>query len=300
MGVKLKHEPKKSHSMKLRKAEGLAAARNKKAAIGKKAVTPHAKKVPDWKKKQVDEVKKLTTTYSTIAVIDLSMLPNRQLQKVKKKLKADVLFKPVKKWLATMAFESSANPAAKQLVQHFGRYPLLMFTNLGAFELFKALKESRQLVAAKANQIAPEDIYVSKGPTPFTPGPVISELATLKIKSGVVQGKIEIKQDSLVVKKGEKVIPLAASILAKLGIKPIKIGVNLVAAVEKGDLYLGNVLDIDQDKFMADLQQAARDALALTLSTGIINSDNAPQLIAKAEREAKAVSDKIGGEKNTL
>ena len=288
MGVKLKHIP--GHGRKRQKIIPKSAAR--KLADSKKTI-PHTKKVPAWKKTQIDEIKKLTTTYSTIAIINLEMLPNRQLQKVKKKLRADVIFKPVKKWLATVAFEASANPAVKQLVKHFGRYPLLIFTNLGAFELFKSLKESRQMVAAKANQIAPDDIWVQAGPTPFTPGPVISELATLKIKSGVVHGKIEIKQDSLVVKKGEKVVPLAASILAKLGITPIKIGVDLIAAVEKGELYLSKVLDIDQDKFMADLRRAAAEALALSMELGIINSDNAPQLIGKAYRNAKAVSDAL-------
>ena len=117
-----------------------------------KKTTPHAAQVPTWKKKQVDEIKKLTTTYSTIAVIDLSMLPNKQLQKVKKKLKSDVMFKPVKKWLATMAFEASANPAVKQLIQHFGRNPLLVFTNLGAFDLFRVLKESRQIGRASCRE----------------------------------------------------------------------------------------------------------------------------------------------------
>jgi len=295
MGVKLKR--------RLSHVRGFARKKGKQQQHVTKVITkkiiPHAAKVPAWKKTQIDEIKKLTTTYGTIAIINLEMLPNRQLQKVKKKLRTQVVFKPVKKWLATMAFEASANPAVKQLVQHFGRYPLLLFTNLGAFELFKALKESRQMVTAKANQIAPDDIWVQAGPTPFTPGPVISELAALKIKSGVVSGKIEIKQDALVVKKGEKVVPLAASILAKLGITPIKIGVNLIAAVEKGELYLSKVLDIDEEKFMADLRKAAAEALALSMELGIINSDNAPQFIAKAQREAKAVSDKIVGG-NTL
>ena len=295
MGVRLKHIPGQTH----RKVRMIS----KEISMRKKVIpiktTPRAKKVPDWKKKQVDEIKKLTTTYSTIAIINLEMLPNKQLQLAKKKLRGKILVKPAKKLLIIKAFESSANPKVKELVSHLGREPALIFTNLSAFELFKLLKDSRQSVPAKPNQIAPDDIWVSAGPTPFTPGPVISEFAQLKIKAGVVSGKIEIKQNSLVVKKGEKVIPLAASILAKLGITPVKIGVNLVAAVEKGDLYLANVLDIDTDKFIADLKQAARDALALSMELGIINSDNAPQLIAKAERDAQAVSAKIIGG-NTL
>ncbi|MFH0869128.1 MAG: 50S ribosomal protein L10 [archaeon] len=290
MGVKLRR--RLSHERGYARKKGPQQQHVKKVVSGKKLI-PHTLKVPDWKKKQVDEIKKLTTTYSTIAIINLDLLPNRQLQKVKKKLKKDVIFKPVKKWLATMAFEASANPAVKQLVKHFGRYPLLIFTNLGAFELFKSLKESRQMVFAKAGQLAPEDIWVSAGPTPFTPGPIISELASLKIKAGVVSGKIEIKADTLVVKKGEKVSPLAAGMLAKLGVTPVKIGVNLMAAVEKGDLYLSNVLDIDQDKFMADLGLAAAEAMALTMGLGIINSDNAHLLIEKAERDAIAVSDAV-------
>ena len=290
MGVKLKR--RMPHVRGYAKKPGKQQQFVRKPASAKK-ITPHAKTVPAWKKTQVDEIKKLTTTYSTIAIINLDLLPNRQLQKVKKKLRKEVVFKPVKKWLATMAFEASANPAVKQLVKHFGRYPLLIFTNLGAFELFKALKESRQMVVAKAGQIAPDDIYVSAGPTPFAPGPIISELAQLKIKAGVVSGKIEIKADSLVVKKGEKVSPLAAGILAKLGITPVKIGVNLMAAVEKGELYLSDVLDIDQDKFMADLRTAISEALALSMEAGIINSDNAPQFIEKAARAALAVEAKV-------
>lgn len=295
MGVKLKR--------RLPHVRGYARKPGKQQQHVKKVITkktiPHAAKVPEWKKKQVDEIKKLTTTYSTIAIINLEMLPNRQLQKVKKKLKANVVFKPVKKWLATMAFEASANPAVKNLIPYMGGVPALLFTNLGAFELFKLLKESRQKVPAKSNQIAPEDIWVQAGPTPFTPGPIISELATLKIKASVAGGKIGIKQDSLVVKKGEKVIPLAASILAKLGITPVKIGVNLVAAVEKGDLYLANILDIDEEKLIADLKKAASEALALSMELGIINSDNAPQLIAKAVREAKALESKVNEAEKT-
>src|SRR3989338_7443201 len=74
-----------------------------------------AKVVPAWKKSKVDEIKKLTTSYSTIALIDLTSLPAKQLQIVRKKLGEKVKFVIAKKILIQKAFESSANQKVKEL-----------------------------------------------------------------------------------------------------------------------------------------------------------------------------------------
>ena len=249
-----------------------------------------AKVVPEWKKKEVDDIKKLTTSYKTIALINMENLPTKQLQIVKRKLKDKIKFKPAKKILITKAFEASANPKAKLLIAKMQGVPALMFSNLGAFELFKLLKENRQLTGAKPGQIAPDDIWVSAGPTPFAPGPIISELATLKIKAGVVAGKIEIKQDTLVVPKGEKVSPLAASMLGKLGIEPMQMGMTMTSALEGSDLYDASVLDIDTEKFISDLKNAALDVLKLTVELGMVTKDNAEYLVSKAYRESRGLA----------
>ncbi|MEM4248403.1 MAG: 50S ribosomal protein L10 [Candidatus Nanoarchaeia archaeon] len=248
-----------------------------------------AKKVPEWKKKEVDEIKKLTTSYKTIALINMENLPTKQLQIVKRKLKDQIKFKPAKKILITKAFEASANPKVKELIAKMRGVPALIFSNLGAFELFKLLKDNRQLTSAKPGQIAPDDIWVQAGPTPFAPGPVISELATLKIKAGVVSGKIEIKEDSLVVKKGEKVSPLAASMLSRLGIEPMQIGITMVSALEGSDLYDASVLDIDTEKFISDIKNAALDVFKLTVELGLVTADNADYLVSKAYRESRVL-----------
>src|SRR3989344_5105233 len=284
MGVKLKYGSSGLRGIKRRNKRKVQL---KKSAVTKTA--PRARKVPEWKKKEVDSVKKLTTTYGTIAVINLENLPNRQLQKVKIKLKDKVLFKPSKKLLIKQAFEESANPKAKDLANYLGGVPALLFTNLSAFELFKLLKESRQTTAAKAGQTAPEDILVQAGPTPFMPGPVISELAQLKIKAGVVAGKIEIKAPALVVREGEPVPKLAAGILARLGIEPMQVGVRLVAAVEGPDTYLAAVLDIDSEQLAKNIQAAHMDAFKLGVELNIMTKEVVEYLLMKAERDAKAL-----------
>jgi len=247
------------------------------------------RKVPEWKIKEVDKIKKLTTSYRTIAIINLESLPTKQLQIVKKKLKGQIELKITKKILLSKAFEASANTNVKNLAKYLQGQPALIFTNLGAFELFKLFKQNRQATSAKAGQTAPDDIWVSAGPTPFTPGPVISELATLKIKSGVEGGKIVIKENALVVKKGEKVSQLASSMLARLGIEPMQIGITMVGALEGEDVYESSVLDIDTEKFITDIQNAALDVLKLTVELGIVTTDNAEYLISKAYKDARAV-----------
>src|SRR3989338_1207696 len=248
-----------------------------------------AKVVPAWKKSKVDEIKKLTTSYSTIALIDLTSLPAKQLQIVRKKLGEKVKFVIAKKILIQKAFVSSANQKVKELLLHIGKEPALLFTNLNAFELFGQFKKNRQNTPAKTGQLAPNDIWVQAGPTPFLSGPVISELAQLKIKAGVVSGKIEIKAPALVVKEGEPVPKLAAGILARLGIEPMQVGVMLVAAVEGPDTYLAAVLDIDSEQLAKNIQAAHMDAFKLGVELNIMTKEVVEYLLMKAERDAKAL-----------
>ena len=255
--------------------------------------TKARKAVVDKKIKAVEDIKKLLSQYTTIAVVDLTSLPARQLQQVRKKLRDKVVFKIARKNFLRRALEVATNKKATELLNHLGKEPALVFTNLNAFDLFKQFKSVRQNVAAKAGQLAPEDIWVQAGPTPFGPGPVISEFAQLKIKAKVMGGKIEIQQPTIVVKAGEPVPPLAASILGRLGITPIVIGVNLTVALEKNDLYTKDVLDIDEEKYIGLIRTAFTDALKLGVAREIMTKEVAEYLLTKAEIEAKALDSAI-------
>jgi large subunit ribosomal protein L10 len=169
--------------------------------------------------------------------------------------------------------------------------PALMFTKDNPFELYKIIKKSKTPAAAKPGQLAPRDIIVPAGPTPFTPGPVISEFAALGIKAGVEGGKVAVKQDALVVKEGQPIEAKLASMLQRLGIEPMEIGLDLSCVYEKGVIYPKSVLDVDEVKFMADLIGAATESLNVAVDIGFITADNAEVFIAKAYREAKALEE---------
>ena len=256
-----------------------------------------AKKVPksiELKKKKVSELATLLEKSKTVGLINLANLPARQLKAVRAKLKDNVRFVFVKKTILKRALEATKRDSVKQFAQFLdGIYPAIIVSQLDAFELFRQLKSSRQMVAAKPGQIVPADITVLAGPTPFTPGPAISELAQLGLKTKVESGKIVIRNDAVVVKQGDPVPSIAASILSKLGITPIQIGVNLVYVLENNDFYPAKVLDIDIGKYTEDLKIAALNAFKLAIELGLATKETIALLVQKAYRGAKALEAKV-------
>lgn len=248
----------------------------------------------ELKKKKVAELVTLLEKSKTVGLVNLANLPARQLKTVRAKLKNNVQFIFVKKTILKRALEATKRDSVKQLVQYLdGIYPAIIVSQLDAFELFRQMKGSRQMVAAKPGQIAPADIAIPAGPTPFTPGPALSELAQLNVKKRVEGGKIVITEDTVVVKQGQPVPPLAASMLSKLGVTPIQIGVNLVYVLENNDLYQAKVLDVDIGKYTEDLKIAALNAFKLAIELGLATKETIALLVQKAYRGAKALESKI-------
>ena len=247
----------------------------------------------EGKKKQVAELQKLIEKHKTVGMLSLENSPAKLVKTVRAKLKGKVEFVFVKKNIIKRALEGSKREGSQQLLQNISRIPALIFSDLDAFALFKDLKASRQMVPAKPGQLAPSDITISAGPTPFAPGPAISELASLGLKTKVEGGKIHVRDDVVVVKAGQPVPPIAASILSKLGVTPIEIGVNLAYALEDKDLYAKAVLDIDTAKYAQDLKTAAWNALVLAVELGFVTPETAEYMVARAAREAKALDEKV-------
>ena len=162
--------------------------------------------VSEVKHKEVETLRSLFSEYDTIALVDLTSLPSPQLQIMRSKLKKDnVVVRVTKKRLIKKALE---NFKGKKGIEEFVPFldnvmPALIFSRLNSFKLSLFLRKNKSKVAAKPGQTAPKDLVVNAGPTSFAPGPMIGELGSLGVKAVVEQGKIVIKKDTVVVKKGE-------------------------------------------------------------------------------------------------
>ena len=250
----------------------------------------HTAHVQPWKKDMVNNIIKELPKYKTIAVINLENLPSRQSQVLRSKIKEHAEIIVTRKRLIKLALDKCGKEELKQIREYIQGMPALILTNKNAFELFKILKDNMTDAPAKTGQIAPEDIWVKAGPTPFAPGPIIGDLGAANIVAGIDGGKVVVKKDSLVVKEGEPVPAAAAAILARLDIKPMKIGLNLVVAVENGEVYKRSVLNIDIDEYTDNLKQAILNAKKLALGANILTPETVTIKLQEAHTDAKKLA----------
>ncbi len=249
--------------------------------------------VSDAKKVEVKKIIDLTKKYDVIGIVDLTGLPSAQFQKIKAKLKDSLLIKVSKKRLMRIALKdlekdkkgiSKLEPFLEKCM------PAIIFTNQDPFKLSSILNKNKSRAPAKAGQTSPSDIVIPAGPTPFAPGPVIGELGQAGIATGIEAGKIIVKNDTTIVKEGEYINPRTADILARFGIEPIEIGLNLTAVYEKGQIYDKNVLSIDEEGYKNRLQQAYMEAFNLAIYSSYVTKETIKELLQKADSETKALT----------
>ena len=219
---------------------------------------------------------------------------------MRKKLK-DSLIRVTKKRLLVIALKEIGQGVEKlNEVLTENVMPALILTNDSSFKLSKFLRQNKSQVAAKSGQIAPKDIVVSPGPTSLPAGPVIGELGAVGIKASVEAGKIAIRQEATIVRAGEVIKSNVADILVKLGIKPMEIGLNLIASFENGAVFTKDILDIDDKFYINSLRLAVSDAINLSASIGYVTKDNVNLILSMAEREALALDKAVNKEKDKL
>ena len=249
--------------------------------------------LPEAKKKVVNEFIQLLEKYPIVAAVNIENLPAPQLQKMRAQLRdKKIVLKMTKRRLIRLAIEKvkSKKQNIEKLEEQLAGMPAIIFANENPFKLYKLLQKSKSSAPAKAGQTANADIKISAGPTPFAPGPIIGELGALRIKSGVEGGKVVIKQDAVVVKKGEKVSQKAAEVLSRLGVEPMEVGLNLVAAYENGEIFAADLLAVDESAYINNITNAARWAMNLSVEAAYPTKQNSEILVQKAFRESKAVA----------
>jgi large subunit ribosomal protein L10 len=236
--------------------------------------------VKDWKKEKVAELTDLIKKNPVIGILNLEELPSSQFQTIRGKLRGDIKIITAKKSLISRAFQNTKN---EDMIEWLKGSPALLLTKSNPFKVFRIIKKNKSLSPIKPGQVAPYDLIAEPGETPFAPGPIIGELGQLGIKAKIVAGKINIMKKAVVVKQGESASDLAASILLKLGFKPIEVGLNLVAIKEEDIIYTPELLDIDYESKLMTAYVHARN---LVLNTGLIVKDLIKDILAKAHFNA--------------
>ncbi|MBW3018617.1 50S ribosomal protein L10 [Candidatus Woesearchaeota archaeon] len=256
-----------------------------------KPANPKTCKKAQEKKNTIKKIEKLAKDFPIIGILNMESLPAANLLRIKSGLKGKAEMLMTRKTLIELAIKNLKLANGEQLIEQLKGMPAVLFTKENPFSIYKIIKKSKSPAAAKPGQISPKDIVLPAGPTPFGPGPIISEFAMLGVKAGVEGGKVAIKADATIVKEGQTIKPEVASMLQKMGIEPMEIGMDLACVYENGVIYDKKVLDIDEDKFLADLVGSAQQAVNLAVEIGMPTKETIEIMLAKAGREATTLAD---------
>ena len=248
--------------------------------------------VAAWKKTLVQELAQEMIDSPVVAIVDVHGIGGQQIQSMRAGLRGHAIVKMTKNNLILLALEKAAEskPELKGLEDKVYGQCAVVSTDINPFKLFKKLESTKTKAAAKPGEIAPFDIVVPKGPTPFGPGPIIGELQKIGLPAAIEAGKIVVKKETTLVKEGEPVPANVASMLPKLEILPMIVGMDLRAAYEDGVIYEKGVLDIPENYYRDMFATAAYNARALGVSIVYPAKETIPTLIQKAFREAMALS----------
>jgi large subunit ribosomal protein L10 len=234
--------------------------------------------------KFVENAKKTLEGYSTIGVVPLSGVPDRLLQSSRNKMRSDVRFMTGKKSLLVRVLEG--NPKTKSLAKDMTGTSAIIMTNDDPFTLFKKFKATTIKLAAKPNQMAPDDISIMGGETGVQPGQAVTELKQAGIDVQIQKGKVVIAKDKVLVKKGSKISPSVAKALKTLDIMPFSIMIAPSVLLSDGLSFGRDILDIDPAKTMGDIALGFNRAFTLSLAANVINAYTIRPLLEKGARIA--------------
>ncbi len=241
--------------------------------------------------KEVEEITNLINQYKIIGIASLQKVRAAQLQEFKKNLADKVFMRVIKNTLMKMAIENcKEKPELKNFEEYLVGSNIYVFTDLNPFKLALILERGKVKTTAKSGDIAAFDVVVPAGNTGQPPGPIISQLNAIGLPTRIESGSVWINRDTLVVKKGEVINERLASMLSKLGIKPVESGLALSSVFDDGLIVTQKQLRMDIDETKRDVEKAHADSFALSLGIGYPTKENMAVLLQIAHREAYALS----------
>lgn len=250
------------------------------------AAAHHSIHIPKWKKDEIEELKNLLTTHSSVGVVGVHGIPSNQLQLMRKNLRGLAEIKMCRNTLIDRALNESSEDI-KKINKYVEDQTALLFTNENPFKLYKILERGKTSAPIKPGGISPRDIVVQEGPTSFPPGPIVGELSGAGIPAGIEGGKVVIRETRTVARKGDVVDAKLASILARLEIHPVELGLELRAVYEKGMIYESKLLSVDETQYLANLTTAVQRAFNLSINSAYPAKPTISTLLTKAASQSR-------------
>ncbi|UCE36518.1 MAG: 50S ribosomal protein L10 [Thermoplasmata archaeon] len=244
--------------------------------------------VAKYKKSKVEALTQMLLENPVIGIVDIEGIPASQLQQIRKNLPSGSKFVVTKNTLLRIALNraSEQKKNIEKLMDSLDGQRGLLASEINAFRLFRAMEATMIKAPAKGGEVAPDDIEIKEGDTPFKPGPIVGELQKAGFPAAIERGKVVIKKDKTLVKKGERIPRDVAKMLTRLEIYPMTVGLNLMAGFEADTVFLRDVLDVDVQSYIRNMKIASSSAFNLSMFICYPTSQNIHLMLRNAHQNA--------------
>lgn len=244
----------------------------------------------EMKDRTIKSLKDDIRSSKSIALVGIDRVPSKQFQQIRKSLRGKAKIKVVKKTMLKRAFDGIGIENITEMESYMDGPVATIFSKENSFKLYKEIDASRARAPAKGGETAQEDVFLEAKATNLKPGPVVGELQKAGIPASIDQGRIIIRKDTLLVKKGDKISREKALALSKLEILPLEIGLDFRASFEDGLLFKRDMLAVSAPETIVRLVSGHGRGLALALHIKYYTGETTRILIGKAFSEANGLS----------
>ncbi|BAB59564.1 ribosomal protein large subunit P0 [Thermoplasma volcanium GSS1] len=246
------------------------------------------RKINPKKKEIVSELAQDITKSKAVAIVDIKGVRTRQMQDIRAKNRDKVKIKVVKKTLLFKALDSINDEKLTKLKDATTGQIAVLTSQLDPTEIYQMVQATLTKASPRGGEVAPADITVEPMVTGFPPGPMMTEFQKVGLQTGVEKGKIAIKKEAVLVKKGEVIPKDKAKIMAMLDIKPLEVGLELLGLYSDGVLYSADVLSLTPEKIAEQMAIGYAQALQISKASMFFVAEVLKDLIAEAKVKADA------------
>ncbi|OGS48670.1 MAG: 50S ribosomal protein L10 [Euryarchaeota archaeon RBG_16_68_13] len=252
--------------------------------------------VAPYKKELVDDLAKRFRESQVVGIASIQGIPAPQFQAIRQRLRGRATITVSKNNLLRLALKAAADkkPHLEALASSVEGQTAVVTADLNPFKLFKELEATKTKAPARGGEVAPEDLWVREGETPFKPGPVVGDLQKAGIPAAIDRGKVVIKKDKLLVKAGDRIPRDVAHVLARLEIFPLIVGLDLRGAYEDGTVFRRDALAVDDTVVRAQILDASRRAFNLAMFVAYPSKATIRSLLGLAQRDGLSLAVESG------
>jgi large subunit ribosomal protein LP0 len=249
--------------------------------------------MPSLQRKQeyFEKLLSLLEKYEKLLVVNADNVGSHHMQTIRKNLrgKAEVLMGKNTMIRKVIKGNLGKNPLLESLVPYVRGNIGFIFTSGDLNEIRTSVNNERVSAPARVGSLSPCDVIVPKGPTGLDPQQT-SFMQALNIATKINRGQVEIINDVLLLKTGDKVGQSEATLLSKLNIRPFSYGLSVLTVYDAGFVYDPKVLDLTDADLLKSFSVGVQQIAALSLQINYPSVAAIPHYFGNAYKNILAVS----------